>query len=159
VAIREDEVAAVAMGINTRNVKLLAFAMGATFGGVGGGLFAAFQGFVSPESFTLLESIMILCMVVLGGMGHIPGVMLGALLLTVLPELLRYVGPLQTAVLGHVAVDPSDLRMLLFGIALVAVMIFRPEGLWPSPQRARELSPDNPDETRQEQETLADASR
>jgi branched-chain amino acid transport system permease protein len=159
VAIREDEVAAVAMGINTRNVKLLAFAMGATFGGVGGGLFAAFQGFVSPESFTLLESIMILCMVVLGGMGHIPGVMLGALLLTVLPELLRYVGPLQTAVLGHVAVDPSDLRMLLFGIALVAVMIFRPEGLWPSPQRARELSPDNPDETRQEQETLVDASR
>jgi len=159
VAIREDEVAAVAMGINTRNVKLLAFAMGATFGGVGGGLFAAFQGFVSPESFTLLESIMILCMVVLGGMGHIPGVMLGALLLTVLPELLRYIGPLQTAVLGHVAVDPSDLRMLLFGIALVAVMIFRPEGLWPSPQRARELSPDNPDETRQEQETLVDASR
>jgi branched-chain amino acid transport system permease protein len=159
VAIREDEVAAVAMGINTRNVKLLAFAMGATFGGVGGGLFAAFQGFVSPESFTLMESIMILCMVVLGGMGHIPGVILGALLLTVLPELLRYVGPLQEAVLGHVAVDPSDLRMLLFGVALVAVMLFRPEGLWPSPQRARELSPDNPDETRQEQETLVDASR
>ena len=159
VAIREDEVAAVAMGINTRNVKLLAFAMGATFGGVGGGLFAAFQGFVSPESFTLMESIMILCMVVLGGMGHIPGVILGALLLTVLPELLRYVGPLQEAVLGHVAVDPSDLRMLLFGAALVAVMLFRPEGLWPSPQRARELSPDNPDETRQEQESLVDVSR
>jgi len=159
VAIREDEVAAVAMGINTRNVKLLAFAMGATFGGIGGGLFAAFQGFVSPESFTLMESIMILCMVVLGGMGHIPGVVLGAVLLTVLPELLRYIGPLQDALFGRVVVDPSDLRMLLFGAALVLVMIFRPEGLWPSPRRARELRPDNPDETHQEQESLYDASR
>ncbi len=159
VAIREDEVAAVAMGINTRNVKLLAFAMGATFGGVGGGLFAAFQGFVSPESFTLMESIMILCMVVLGGMGHIPGVILGAVLLTALPELLRYIGPLQEAVLGRIVVDPSDLRMLLFGAGLVAVMLFRPEGLWPSPRRAGELRPDNPDETRQEQESVYDASR
>ncbi len=159
VAIREDEVAAVAMGINTRNVKLLAFAMGATFGGVGGGLFAAFQGFVSPESFTLMESIMILCMVVLGGMGHIPGVVLGAVLLTILPELLRYIGPLQDALFGRVVVDPSDLRMLLFGAGLVLVMIFRPEGLWPSPRRARELRPDNPDETHQEQESLYDASR
>src|SRR5262249_50744850 len=92
VAIREDEVAAAAMGINTRNIKLLAFAMGASFGGVSGGLFACFQGFVSPESFTLTESITILCMVVLGGMGHIPGVVLGAVLLVVLPEALRYLG-------------------------------------------------------------------
>jgi len=159
VAIREDEVAAVAMGIDTRNVKLLAFAMGATFGGVGGGLFAAFQGFVSPESFTLMESIMILCMVVLGGMGHIPGVVLGAVLLTVLPELLRYIGPLQQALFGQVLVDPSDLRMLLFGMALVLVMIFRPEGVWPSPRRARELRPDNPDAAHQEQESLYDARR
>ncbi len=158
-AIREDEVAAEAMGIHTRNVKLLAFAMGATFGGLGGGLFAAFQGFVSPESFTLMESIMILCMVVLGGMGHIPGVILGAILLTVLPELLRYIGPLQQELFGRVAVDPSDLRMLLFGIALVVVMLFRPQGLWPSPVRARELRPDNPDEVRQEQESLYDAER
>ena len=80
-AIREDEDAArAAMGINTRNFKLLAFAIGATFGGVAGALFAAFQGFVSPESFTLQESIAVLAMVVLGGMGHIPGVILGALL-------------------------------------------------------------------------------
>ena len=77
-AIREDETAAEAMGINTRNVKLLAFAMGASFGGVSGGLFAGFQGFISPESFNLLESIMILCMIVLGGMGNIFGVLLGA---------------------------------------------------------------------------------
>jgi branched-chain amino acid transport system permease protein len=158
-AIREDEVAAAATGINTRNLKLLAFAMGATFGGLGGGLFAAFQGFVSPESFGLMESIMILCMVVLGGMGHIPGVILGAVLVTVLPELLRYVGPLQEALFGRVAVDPSDLRMLLFGIALVLVMLFRPQGLWSSPVRARELRPDNPDEVRQEQEALYDAER
>jgi branched-chain amino acid transport system permease protein len=157
-ALREDEVAAEAMGVNTRNVKLLAFAMGATFGGVGGGLFAAFQGFVSPESFTLMESIMILCMVVLGGMGHIPGVVLGAILVTALPELLRYVGPLQQQVLGRVVVDPADLRMLLFGVGLVLVMLFRPQGLWPSATRARELHPDA-DVARQEQDTVYDASR
>ncbi len=89
-AIREDEIAAKAMGINVRNVKLLAFALGATFGGVAGAMFAAFQGFVSPESFVLNESIIVLAMVVLGGIGHIPGVILGAILLAVLPELLRY---------------------------------------------------------------------
>jgi len=156
-AIREDEVAAAAMGINTRNVKLLAFAMGALFGGVGGGLFAAFQGFVSPESFTLMESIMILCMVVLGGMGHIPGVILGAVLLTVLPELLRYIGPLQVQLLGRVLVDPADLRLLLFGLGLIAVMVLRPQGIWPSPLRARELRPENADLVHQEQESLYDA--
>lgn len=82
-AVREDEVAAKAMGINTRNIKLLAFAMGATFGGVAGAMFASMQGFVSPESFSLTESISILCMVVLGGMGNIAGVILGAVLLSV----------------------------------------------------------------------------
>ena len=102
---------------------------------------------------------MILCMVVLGGMGHIPGVILGALLLTVLPELLRYIGPLQEELVGRVVVDPSDLRMLLFGAGLVLVMLFRPQGLWPSPVRARELHPDNQDEVRQEQEALYDAER
>jgi branched-chain amino acid transport system permease protein len=90
-AIREDELAAQSMGINTRNVKLLAFALGASFGGVAGALFAAFQGFVSPESFTLMESVVIVSMVVLGGMGHVPGVILGALLLAGLPEALRHV--------------------------------------------------------------------
>jgi branched-chain amino acid transport system permease protein len=140
IAIREDEVAAKAMGINTRDVKLLAFAMGASFGGVSGALFASFQGFVSPESFTVLDSIMILCMVVLGGMGHVPGVVLGALLLTALPEALRYVAPLQHAWLGRVVIDPSDLRMLLFGLALVLMMLFRPAGLWPSRVRKREFA-------------------
>jgi branched-chain amino acid transport system permease protein len=140
IAIREDELAARSMGINTRNVKLLAFAMGATFGGVAGGLFASFQGFISPESFTLLDSVMVLCMVVLGGMGNVGGVVLGALLLTALPEALRYAGPLQQDWLGAVYVDPSNLRMLLFGLALVLMMLFRPAGLWPSTTRRRELS-------------------
>ena len=139
-AIREDEVAARACGINTRNVKLLAFAMGATFGGVAGGLFAGFQQFVSPESFGLLESVMVLCMVVLGGMGHIPGVIFGALLLTLLPEFFRHIaGPLQQNLFGSVLVDPESLRMLLFGLSLLLVMRYRPSGLWPSPQRQREI--------------------
>lgn len=140
VAIREDEVAAQAMGINTRNIKLLAFAMGASFGGVAGGLFAGFQGFVSPESFTLMESVMVLCMVVLGGMGHIPGVILGAVLLTITPELLREgINPLQRSLFGKVVVDPENFRMVLFGLALILVMLFRPAGLWPSKRRKQEL--------------------
>jgi len=140
-AIREDEIAAKAVGINTRNIKLLAFAMGASFGGIAGGVFAAMQGFVSPESFSLMESIMILAMVVLGGMGHIPGVILGAVLLSILPEALRYgVGPAQMALFGKQLVDPESLRMLVFGLALVLVMRFKPAGLWPSPERKRELS-------------------
>jgi branched-chain amino acid transport system permease protein len=141
VAIREDEVAAKSMGINTRNVKLLAFAMGASFGGVAGGLFAGFQGFVSPESFGLMESVMVLCMVVLGGMGHIPGVILGGILLATLPELLRFIiVPIQQQIFGKVVVDPESVRMLIFGLALVGVMLFRPAGLWPSPTRKRELT-------------------
>jgi branched-chain amino acid transport system permease protein len=140
IAIREDELAAAAMGINTRNVKLLAFAMGATFGGVAGALFASFQGFISPESFTLLDSIMVLCMVVLGGMGNVAGVALGAVLLTALPEALRHAAPLQQSWFGTVYIDPSDLRMLLFGLALVLMMLFRPAGIWPSSIRRRELA-------------------
>nr|WP_205527311.1 high-affinity branched-chain amino acid ABC transporter permease LivM [Solimonas sp. K1W22B-7] len=141
VAIREDEIAAQAMGINTRNVKLLAFAMGASFGGIAGGLFAAFQGFVSPESFTLMESVMVVCMVVLGGMGHIPGVLLGAVLLTIAPEFLRdIINPLQRSLFGRMVVDPENLRMLLFGMALIVVMLFRPAGLWPSSRRREELA-------------------
>jgi branched-chain amino acid transport system permease protein len=140
VAVREDEVAAKAMGINTRNIKLLAFAMGASFGGVGGGLFAGFQGFISPESFTLIESIMILCMVVLGGMGNIAGVVLGVVLLVALPEALRYIGPFEQALFGRIIVDPADLRMLIFGLALILVMLFRPAGLLPSTIRKREFA-------------------
>ena len=135
VAIREDEVAAKAMGINTRNVKLLAFAMGASFGGVAGAMFASFQGFVSPESFSLTESIAVLAMVVLGGMGHIPGVVLGGVLLAALPEVLRHVvEPMQRMVFGHVLIDAEVLRQLLYGLAMVLIMLNRPAGLWPSPK-------------------------
>lgn len=138
VAIREDELAAASMGINTRDMKLLAFAMGATFGGIAGGLFASFQGFISPESFHLIDSIMVLCMVVLGGMGNVAGVVLGAVLLTALPEALRYIGPLQQRWFGEVFIDPSNLRMLLFGLALVLMMLFRPSGIWPARRSAVE---------------------
>ena len=135
IAIREDEIAAKAMGINVRNVKLLAFAMGASFGGVAGAMFASFQGFISPESFSLTESIAVLAMVVLGGIGHIPGVVLGAILLAALPEVLRHtVGPLQMTLLGEVWIEAEVLRQLLYGLALVLIMLVRPAGLWPSPR-------------------------
>jgi branched-chain amino acid transport system permease protein len=134
-AIREDEIAAKAMGINTRNVKLLAFAMGASFGGVSGAMFAAYQGFISPESFILMESIVIVAMVVLGGMGHIPGVILGAILLYAIPEALRvWAKPTQEFLFGHEYVAPEALRMLLFGSAMVLIMLYRPNGLWPVPR-------------------------
>src|SRR5206468_4229145 len=140
-AIREDEIAARAMGIDTTRVKLLAFSMGATFGGVAGGMFSAIQGFVSPESFVLVESIMVVSMVVLGGMGNVWGVIPGALLLSFVPEILRWtVHPLQERLLGRPLVDPELIGMLIFGLALVLVMLFRPAGLLPSAVRKRELT-------------------
>jgi len=139
-AIREDEIAARAMGINTRNLKLLAFAMGASFGGLAGGMFSAIQAFISPESFILVESIMVVSMVVLGGMGNIWGVILGALLLSFVPEILRWtVTPLQELLFGRLVIEPEVIRMLLFGLALVLVMLYRPAGLLPSAVRRREL--------------------
>jgi branched-chain amino acid transport system permease protein len=135
-AIREDEIAAKAMGINTRNMKLLAFGMGATFGGVSGAMFAAFQGFVSPESFSLMESVMIVAMVVLGGLGHLPGVILGALMLAALPEVLRYVaGDVQNMTGGRI--DAAILRQLLIALAMIIIMLLRPRGLWPSPEHGK----------------------
>ena len=142
-AIREDEVAARAMGIDTTALKLLAFAMGASFGGVAGGMFAAIQGFISPESFVLVESVMVVSMVVLGGMGNIAGVILGAVLLAFVPEILRWtVEPAQRALFGRMLVEPEVIRMLIFGLALVLVMLFRPAGLLPSAVRKRELTQD-----------------
>jgi len=144
-AIREDEIAARAMGINTRNLKLLAFAMGASFGGLAGGMFAAIQAFISPESFILVESVMVVSMVVLGGMGNIWGVILGALLLSFTPEILRWtVEPVQHALFGRSLIEPEVIRMLLFGLALVLIMLFRPAGLLPSSVRKRELTEQTP---------------
>jgi branched-chain amino acid transport system permease protein len=135
-AIREDEIAAKAMGINTRNMKLLAFAMGAAFGGLSGSMFASFQGFVSPESFSLPESVMIVAMIVLGGLGHIPGVILGALMLAILPEVLRYIGGDVQNITGG-RIDASILRQLLVALAMIVIMLIRPRGLWPSPEHGK----------------------
>ena len=140
-AIREDEIAAKAMGINTRNIKLLAFAMGASFGGLAGAMFGAFQGFVSPESFTFWESVVVLACVVLGGMGHIPGVILGAILLSIFPEFLRStMGPLQDFLFGHTIVDTEVIRQLLYGLAMIVIMLYRSEGLWPSPKHEDKIA-------------------
>jgi branched-chain amino acid transport system permease protein len=141
-AIREDEIAAKAMGINTRNMKLLAFGMGATFGGVAGAMFAAFQGFVSPESFSLMESVMIVAMVVLGGIGHLPGVILGAVLLSALPEVLRWVsGVFELQAVTGGRLDASILRQLLIALAMIIVMLLRPRGLWPTREHGKSLQP------------------
>jgi branched-chain amino acid transport system permease protein len=132
------------MGINTRDLKLLAFGMGATFGGVSGAMFASFQGFISPESFSLQESVMIVAMVVLGGIGHLPGVIVGALLLSALPEVLRYVaGPLQSMTDGRL--DASILRQLLIALAMIGIMLSRPRGLWPSPEHGKDSGSATPE--------------
>jgi len=124
VAVREDEVAAAAMGINTTIIKLLAFGAGAFFAGMAGAVNAHLLTQVSPDSYTFPFSVLILAMVVLGGLGNPPGVVLGAIILTFLPEKLR---------------EFSDIRFLVFGFALVLMMRFRPEGLLPSARRRSEL--------------------
>ncbi|SLM29839.1 leucine/isoleucine/valine transporter subunit; membrane component of ABC superfamily [Desulfamplus magnetovallimortis] len=116
-SIREDETAAELMGVNTFNYKLLAYAMGAIFAGLAGAFFAARMKFVSPESFTFLESAMVLCMVVLGGMGSIPGIILGVVALIALPEAFR---------------EFESYRMLVFGATMIIMMLFRPAGLIPA---------------------------
>ncbi len=97
-----------------------------------------FQGFISPESFSLMESVMIVAMVVLGGLGYLPGVILGAILLSALPEVLRYVaGPLQEMTGGRL--DAAILRQLLVALAMIVIMLMRPRGLWPSPEHGQSL--------------------
>ncbi|HID64992.1 MAG TPA: ATP-binding cassette domain-containing protein [Anaerolineae bacterium] len=123
-AIREDEDAARAMGINTTRYKLLAFATGAAFAGLGGAIFASRQTAIFPLDFTLFVSINVLCIIILGGMGSIPGVIVGSLFLMGLPELLRGV---------------QEYRLLAYGALLVIMMIVRPEGLWPAARRRMEL--------------------
>jgi len=99
-------------------------------------MFASFQGFVSPESFSLMESVMIVAMVVLGGIGHIPGVILGAVMLAALPEVLRYVaGDIQNMTGGRI--DSAILRQLLIALAMIVIMLVRPRGLWPSPEHGK----------------------
>jgi branched-chain amino acid transport system permease protein len=126
-ALREDEIACRSLGINTTNSKLTAFAMGAMFAGFAGSFFAARQGFISPESFTFLESATILSIVVLGGMGSQIGVAIAAIVMIGGTELLRQLDFLKD-IFGP-TFDPTQYRMLLFGLAMVLIMIWRPRGL------------------------------
>ncbi len=123
-ALREDEDVAEAMGINLVNIKLLAYGIGATFAGMGGAIFAVMVGSVFPHSFSVLISINVLALIIVGGMGSLPGVMVGSLALVGLPELLR---------------EFSDFRFLVYGAALIVMMQLRPEGLWPAAAVKREL--------------------
>jgi branched-chain amino acid transport system permease protein len=123
-AVREDEDVAQAMGINLSSTKLLAFATGAAFSALSGAIFASKLGSVYPHSFNVMISINILCLIIVGGMGSIPGVLVGAFALVGLPELLR---------------EFAEYRLLVYGAALVAMMLLRPEGLWPEALRRREL--------------------
>ncbi|MBV8964051.1 MAG: high-affinity branched-chain amino acid ABC transporter permease LivM [Hyphomicrobiales bacterium] len=126
-ALREDEIACRSLGINTTTTKLTAFATGALFGGLAGSFFAVRQGFVSPESFNFLESAIILAIVVLGGMGSQIGVVIAAVVMIAGPEMLRNLGFLK-AIFGE-NFDPSEYRLLIFGLAMVVMMIWRPRGL------------------------------
>jgi branched-chain amino acid transport system permease protein len=126
-ALREDEIACRALGINTTITKLTAFAIGASFGGFAGAFFAAKQGFVSPESFTFMESAVIVAIVVLGGMGSLPGVAIAAVIMIGGTEIMRELDVLKV-VFGP-DFDPTQYRMLLFGFAMVLIMIWRPRGL------------------------------
>jgi branched-chain amino acid transport system permease protein len=126
-ALREDEIACRSLGINTTNVKLTAFAMGAMFGGFAGSFFATRQGFISPESFTFAESALVLAIVVLGGMGSQIGVAIAAIVLVGGPEVLRNLTFLQS--IFGTGFDPNEYRLLLFGAGMVAMMVWRPRGL------------------------------
>ncbi len=148
VAIREDEVAAELMGVEVTKQKVVAFALSSVFAGLAGAIFAFCEGFVTPESFTFWESALLVCAVVLGGMGSIAGVLLGALCIVMAPEVLR-------SLLGS---SFANARYLLFGLSLILMAIYRPQGLWPSRRRTLELGRADPEE-QMSQDTLFDAER
>lgn len=143
VAMREDEVAASSIGVNIPKAKLWAFTLSALWGGIAGVTFGNFQMFISPESFTFMESILLVCIVVLGGMGSIPGAILGAAVIQGVPELIRGLassGVLNVGAETQAAI--SNYRYLVFGLLMVIMMAVKPEGLIPSQRRARELHPE-----------------
>lgn len=133
-AIREDEDVAAAMGINTTNAKVVAFTLSAASGGLAGAIFAAKLGSIFPHSFQLLISVNVLSLIIVGGIGSIPGVVVGAFALIGVPELLR---------------EFAEFRLLFYGIALITMMLVRPEGLWPSEVRRREMQNDDNSEVAQ----------
>lgn len=144
IAIKEDEVAAACMGINTGRLKLLAFCIGCAIAGIAGWLFAGKQGFVSPESFDFVTSIMIAAMLVLGGIGSIPGAIAGAAALTIIPELLQ---PLQ------------QYRIFLFGGVMIVMMLFRPQGLFGGRRILEEFKPQTERVRQEEDEVLSEDLR
>ncbi len=163
-AMREDEVAAASMGINITGAKLYAFSLGALWGGIAGITFANFQGFVSPESFTFMESVFVVSIIVLGGMGSIPGAIVGALVIQGVPELIRGAassGLLETLTGIQVSAEAqsavSNYRYLVFGALMVIMMAWRPQGIVPSKRRARELAPDSEAALDESNQTLYDA--
>jgi len=162
VALREDEIAAASMGISIIKTKLWAFSLGAVWGGIAGVTFANFQQFVSPESFTFMESVFVVAIVVIGGMGSIPGVIVGALFIQGVPELIRGVAQSDIPRLIGVNLSPemvtaiTSYRNLIFGLFMVIMMIWRPQGFIPSKRRAAELHADE-GTADIESETLYDA--
>jgi branched-chain amino acid transport system permease protein len=142
-AVREDEDVAQAMGINLVATKLLAFATGAAFSALSGAIFASKLSSVYPHSFNVMISINVICLIIVGGMGSIPGVIVGSIALVGLPELLR---------------EFAEYRLLVYGAALVVMMLLKPEGLWPSEIRRRELHEDGLVETRGASEGQAPSS-
>jgi branched-chain amino acid transport system permease protein len=135
VAIREDEVAAELMGVEVTQQKVVAFGLSAVFAGLAGAIFVHWESFVTPESFTFWESVLLVCAVVLGGMGSVVGVVLGAACIVAIPEILR-------DLLGS---SFANARYLLFGISLILMAIYRPQGLWPSRRRSLELHLSEPE--------------
>src|SRR5258708_592441 len=131
VAIREDEIAAELMGVEVTQQKVVAFALSAVFAGLAGAIFVHWESFVTPESFTFWESVLLVCAVVLGGMGSVVGVILGAACIVAIPEVLR----------DLFGTTFANARYLLFGISLILMAIYRPQGIWPSRRRSLELHP------------------
>jgi branched-chain amino acid transport system permease protein len=164
-AIREDELAAAHMGINTTTAKLAAFALGASFSGLAGCALASKLQLVSPDQFGFNVSVYILAMLVLGGMGNIPGVIVGSLILSslerfILPQATNFIHGLQIPGVDLSHVDLSNSRFMIYGVILVLMMLFRPEGLIPSGQRKAELHAADADATAaaQEQELYSGAA-
>ena len=157
VAMRENEVAAASVGVNIRNMKLWAFSLGALSGGIAGVTFAYVQQFISPESFTFMESVFVVCIVVLGGMGSIPGVIVGALVIQGIPALIQGLGVAGVVDLpGETISVISSYRFLVFGLLMVVMMAVRPQGMIPSKRRAMELHPGDERTLDQEDMTMWD---
>jgi branched-chain amino acid transport system permease protein len=159
VAMREDEVAAASVGVNITSTKLWAFSLGALWGGIAGITYAYWVGFISPESFNFMESVLVVCMVVLGGMGSIRGAALGAVIIAGFPEIIRWAAQ-SPALSNFLTTEQANLagqyRYLIFGAAMVIMMIFRPQGILPSSRRAMELHPDDEKTLVQEDQQLWD---